>query len=318
MLLDGALMFPRTLQNRNKNEEYDAANESQPTPGSGGSSAARFTSGLGMKRLIVVCIVCVSYAALSQKPPQDGSPNVTPGSLASLQHGLTQQQVEKQLGVRGHHQFTAAHSNGVARCVSYYRNDVYGHFYLVFTNDHLARVSKPPAFEMRKEPYRGTWAHYRVLGDPETRVAAVLQAEDMIGPPLTAALKPQTPPKRSVDPGLTAAFLLAQGVASLSGGTERERKFRALVQQYDPYQVALGSTLSSVEGRLGKPHITESLGPSSEVRYYGDIKFGLNWSRELMWLSVVYEGGKVVRVYSRDFVDYDKIRPLEEKIRKKE
>ena len=272
-----------------------------------------------MKKLIVICIVCICYTTWSQKPPQDGSPNVAPQSLATLQHGLTLKDVEERLGARGHHQFTAAKSNGVTRCVSYYRNDVYGHFYLVFTNDHLATVCKPPPFEMRKEPYRGTWAHYRVLGDPEVRVAAVSQAEDMIGAPLTAALKPQTPPKRSVDPGLTAAFLLAQGVASLSGGAERERKFRALVQQYDPYQIALGSALASVEQRLAKPHITESLGANRVIRYYGDIKFGLNASRELMWLAVVYEDGKVVRVFSRDFIDFhEKIRPLEQKITTKE
>jgi len=237
--------------------------------------------------------------------------------LASLQHGLTQQQVEEQLKARGHHQFTATYSNGVARCVSYYRNDVYGHYYLVFTNDHLACICQPPPFEMQKEPYQGTWANYRVLGNPETRVSAVLRAEDMLGPRLTAALKPQTPPKRSVDPGLTAAFLLAQGLVSPASKAERERKFQALVQQYDPDQIALGSALPLVERQLGKPHITESLDASREIRYYGDIEFGLRASRELMWLSVVYEDGKVVRVFSRDFVDHDKIRPLEEKSRRK-
>ena len=198
-----------------------------------------------MKTIIVLCMVCVWCTALSQKPPQHGSPNVTPGSLVSLQHGLTQRQVEEQLKARGHHQFTAAYSNGVARCVSYYRNDVYGHYYLVFTNDHLARICQPPPFELRKEPYKGTWAVYRVLGDPEARVAAVLRADDIIGPQLTAALKPQTPPKRSVDPGLTAAFLLAQGLVSGASKAELESKFQALVQQYDPYQIALGSGLTS-------------------------------------------------------------------------
>lgn len=262
-------------------------------------------------KAIAVLIVCICLEAAAQKPPQDGAPNVSPGALASLQHGLTQQQVEEQLQSRGYHQFTAAFSNGVARCLSYYRNDVYGHYYLVFTNDHLARVCQPPPFDMRKEPYRGTWANYRVLGDPETRLAAVLRAEDMIGPRLTAALKPQTPPKRSVDPGLTAAFLLAQKSAGAASKSERERKYHALVSQYDPFGVAIGAALPSVEGRLGKPHVTEPLVSGREIRYYGNIEFGLSASRELMWLAVVYEDGKVVRVYSHDFVDHDKIRPLE-------
>jgi len=245
------------------------------------------------------------------------SPNVSPVALASLQHGLTQQQVGVQLKARGDHEFTAAFSNGVTRCVSYYRNDVYGHYYLVFTNDCLARICQPPPFEMRREPYEGTWANYRVLGDPEARLTAVLRAEDMIGADLAAALKPQAPPKNSVDPGLTAAFLLSQGLASPASKAERERKFLALVNQYDPYRIAPGSALTSVERQLGKPHITESLEDGREVRYYGNIEFGLNARRELMWLSVVYKDGKVVRVFSRDFVDYDKIRPLEQRTSRK-
>jgi len=245
------------------------------------------------------------------------SPNVPPGALANLQHGLTQEQVEEQLKARGDHEFTAALSNGVARCVSYYRNDVDGHYYVVFTNNHLAQICRPPPFEMRRESYNGTWANYRALGDPETRLAAVLRAEDMIGPRLTAAVKPQTPPKRSIDPGLTAAFLLAQKSMNAASQAERELKFSALVKQFDPSQIALGSALTSVESRLGKPHITHSLDGGREMRYYGNIEFGLRASRELMWLSVVYEDGKVIRVFSRDFVDHDKIRPLEEKSSRK-
>jgi hypothetical protein len=232
--------------------------------------------------------------------------------LAGLQHGLTQQQVEEQLKAGGYHQFTAAFSNGVVRCVSYYRNDVYGHYYLVFTNDHLARICQPPPFELREEPYRGTRAVRRVLGNPEARVAVVLDAEDMIGPRLSAALKSQMLPKRSVDPGLTVAFLLAKASAIAGSNSERERKFLALVKQYDPYRIAPGSLLTSVEGRLGKPHVTESLEGRREIRYYGNIEFGLSGRRELMWLAVVYEDGRVVRVYSHDFVDHDKIKRLEQ------
>ena len=262
-----------------------------------------------IRRLTIVSLlaaVCVSAWAAE-------SPNVPPLALASLQHGLTQQQVEAQLKAPGKHQFTAVLSNGVARCVSYYRNDVYGHYYLVFTNDHLAQICQPPAFEMRQEPYKGSWTNYRVLGDPETRLAAVLHADDMIGPRLIAALKPQTPPKQSVDLGLTAAFLLAKALTpgSTTSQAERERKYLALIKQFDPYQVTLGATLASVELQLGKPHLVEVFGPGREIRFYGNVEFGLSAGKELMWLAVVYDDGKVIRVYSRDFIDRDKIRRLE-------
>ncbi len=265
-----------------------------------------------LRRLLVFTALVLSMAG-NELAAEGASPNVAPVALASLRHGLTQHQVAELLKARGDHQFTAVLSNGITRCVSYYRNDVYGHYHLVFTNDHLAGICEPPPSEQRKEPYKGTWAIYRVMTDPEARLAAVLRSEDMIGPRLTAALKPKTPPKRSVDPGLTAAFLLAQKLAGAGSQSARERKFSVLVKQFDPYEVALGSPLTLVERRLGRPHITEPLGAGREIRYYGSIEFGMTGSKELMWLSVVYADGKVIRVFSRDFIDKDKIRPLEEK-----
>ena len=103
---------------------------------------------------------------------------------------------------------------------------------------------EPPPFKMRKEAYGGTCATYRVLGDPEARLAAVLQAEDMIGSRLSPELKPKTSPERPVDPGLTGAFVPTQKSANAALKSERERKFFSLVKQYDPYQAAPGSALS--------------------------------------------------------------------------
>ena len=242
---------------------------------------------------------------------QEGSAHVAPTILAGLVHGLTQRQVEARLGARGEHEFTAALSNAVVRCVSYYRNDVYGHYYLVFTNDCLARVCRPPPFEMRQQRYGRGWANYRVLGDPEARIGKVLGAQDMIGPRLVAALKPVSPPKQHVDPGLTAALLLARRGADREKQDEWGRQFNALLRRYDPYGITLGSTVSSVEDRLGKPHTTERLPGDRQIRYYGSVEFGRVGQRELMWVSVVYQHAKVIRVFSRDFLDEDKVRQLE-------
>ena len=202
----------------------------------------------------------------AQKPPQPGSPNVSPAALATVQRGMTQQEVEQHLSARGGHQFTAALSNALIRCVSYYRNDVYGHYYLVFTNDHLAKVCAPPPFEMRQEPYMDSWVNYRVLGNPESRVDAVLQSEDMIGSALTTALQPKTPPKQSVDYGLTAAFLLTKLFSRSSSQNERERQYETLLKTLDPYAIAIGSEMATVESRLGKPQITDALGSEQEIR----------------------------------------------------
>ena len=72
-----------------------------------------------------------------------------------------------------------------------------------------------------------------------------------------------------------------------------------------------------MENRLGKPRITEPQSLSREVRYYGSIEWGRQTSRVLVWLSVAYESGRVIRVFSRDFIDEDKIIVLEEQSRTK-
>jgi len=217
-----------------------------------------------MKIAAIIIVVLVCSTALAQKPPQEGAPNISPNALLGLRHGFTQQKVEELLKVRGQHQFTAVTSNGIARCVSYYRNDVYGHYYLVFLNKRLLKICEPPPFEMREEPYRGTVFVRRVLGNPEARLDAVLQAEDMFGPRLTAALTPQTPAKRSWDPGLTAAFFITR-LLFYPLVKQRERTFSALIKQFDPYQIVIGSTVQDVESRLGKAHIAEAYGSDRDI-----------------------------------------------------
>lgn len=260
---------------------------------------------------VVLLSVCGSCHA--QKPPKIGQANVPPNLLASLQAGMAQDRVEEVLSARGDHQFTALISTNVVRCVSYYRNDVFGEYYLVFTNNHLSSICEPPAFEMRRVRYNDSWLNERVAGDPEGRISKVLAATNMLGPTLVAALKPQTPPKRSTDPGLTAAFLLAQRSVDKAKQAQREKEYLVLLEKFDPTKVELGATVAEVEKRLGKPRIVETLETGDEKRYYGSVEFGLMASREMMWLTIVCREDKVIRVFSHDFLDQSKIKALEEK-----
>ena len=270
-----------------------------------------------MQSVVIVWIVlaCVVLGAQAQvKTNRQEMVCVPTEALGRLSHGMSQTEVERLLGARGNHQFTALISNINYRCVAYYRGEIYGKYYLLFTNGHLSKVCKPPPFEMREIAYEGTWAVIRVLGDPEARIIETLAATDMIGPALVADLRPAKPPKQSWDPGLTAAFLL---VKWLFGDRQREaaqrREWEALLVKYDPFAIELGMAREDVEGRLGKAQITEELGPERNICFYGNIKYGLMGSEQLMWLAVVYNQGRVVRVFSHDFVDWGKIRQLEEK-----
>lgn len=254
-----------------------------------------------------VCGACLEHTSLER-----GLATVPPRLLASLQPGMAQDRVEEVLSARGDHQFTALISTNVVRCVSYYRNDVFGKYYLVFTNNHLFSICEPPAFEMRRVRYNDSWLNERVAGDPEGRIAKALAATNILGPTLVATLKPQTPPKRSTDPGLTAAFLLAQRSADKTKQAQREKEYLVLLEKFDPTKVQVGATVGEIEKRLGKPQIVEILENGDEKRYYGSTEYGSMASREMMWLTVVYREDRVIRVFSHDFLDQSKIKALQE------
>lgn len=229
-----------------------------------------------------------------------------------LEPGMNQERVEQVLGARGVHQFTALISNDTVRCLSYSRNDARGKYYLVFTNNHLATVCVPPAFEMRRVPYQGTWLNERVLGDPETRITKVLAATNLLGCKLPTTLTSRKPSKQSWDPGLTAAFLLAQTFSDKGRQAEREKEYLVLLERLDPARVQLGAACTEVEKRLGKPRIVESTTTGREMRYYGSVQFSMTASREAMWMAIVFQDGRVTRVFSNDFIDWSKVKALQE------
>lgn len=263
----------------------------------------------------LTAILIFGCALLGSEAQPRREERVLPDLWERLEPGMNEERVEQLLGFRGGHQFTALISNHTVRCLSYYRKDARGRYYLVFTNGHLASMCVPPEFEMRRVPYGGTWLYERVIGDPEIRVGKVLAATNLLGSKLPATLGSQAPSKYSWDPGLTAAFLLVQRSANKAKQAQREKEYLILLEKFDPTKVELGATVAEVEKRLGKPHIVETSQTGEEKRYYGSVEFGMMASREMMWLTVVYREGKVIRVFSHDFLDQSKIKALEERVK---
>ncbi len=266
----------------------------------------------------VTLFTCLNFEICKSQTVQQRQErvNVPNEALASLSHGISENDVEKILKARGNHQFTAILSNITVRCTAYYRSEVYGEFYLVFTNSYLASICEPPPFKFQEIPYQGTVAVQRILGDPEDRIVKVLNSPDIIGHKLKSLLKPRKRVKKSSDPGLTAAYLLTKMLfTDKKREAQRKIEYERLLDLYDPFQIPLGAPLQDIESHLGKPHIIQTLGENREMRYYGSIKYGLLASRALMWLTVVFDDSKVVRVFSHDFVDHEKIKALEQKIR---
>jgi len=272
-----------------------------------------------MISILLACSSSLRMVAATIPGERKAFVNVSTVKLASLSRGMTEKEVEGSVGYRGIHEFTAALSKEKVRCVAYYRNDTYGKYYLVFINDRLSMICKPPPFEMRRVKYKNSWLNEGVLTHPESRLARVLKSQDMIGSRLKEELttKSHAKAKQSVDVGLTVAYLLTRGLlCDPIQESIREKTYRTLLKRFDPFKICLGKTKEDAEARLGKAKIVDPLRGDREIRYYGSVKYGQSGCRELMWLALVYENNRVVRVFSDDFVDYSRIRKLERLPRK--
>ena len=234
-------------------------------------------------------------------------------SLLTLEGGMDEAGVEGMLGKRGKHQFTAQLPDGTVRCVEYRRDEISRRYWLVFTNGCLARVCHPLQRRMRQEKYGDSWSARSVFEDPELQIQQVLESPDLLGEPLQRELEaPIAKTKPSVDPGLTVVAVTTKFLSPLFRNPiaekRRAREWNRLLTLYDPFTVSLGQTYGDVESRLGTPCFIEDMGEGKEARGYGSMKYALPGSeREFVWLVVVYVGGKSLRVFSSDFIDFDKI-----------
>lgn len=247
------------------------------------------------------------------EPVRETSCTVTSQSLLTLERGMDEAEVEGKLGKRGKHQFTAQIPDGTARCVEYWRDGISGRYWLVFTNGCLARVCHPLQRRMRQEKYGDSWCARSVSEDPERQIQRVLEAPDLLGDSLQKELEtPIAATKPSVDPGLTVVAAVTKFLSPLFRNPIAEkrqaREWNRLLALYDPFAVSLGQTPGDVESRLGTPCFIEDMGEGKEARGYGSMKHALPGSeREFVWLVVVYAEGKSLRVFSSDFIDFDKI-----------
>jgi hypothetical protein len=232
-----------------------------------------------------------------------------------LKRDLSVAEVSQHLGMTGRHQFTMEKEGKVVRCVSYYRNDVYGCCYLVFVDDRLKSVCTPPPIKMvgRHGPY-GIVMH-AMIGNPEDQAARVLKAPNLLGDPLKKAMRPAPRPKESTDLGLTAAFLLAGNASGPAAPGPLELEQQRLAKMLDPWQVALGTTREEAERRLGRSRLREEFVPGRELHYYGPPASASPqvFRQDALWLCVLYSDGKAVAVFSRQFVDDEKLDRLQEK-----
>jgi hypothetical protein len=236
---------------------------------------------------------------------QGSGKKVAVDSLLHLERGQSQKKIEEVFGTPARHEFTARIDDRLLRCASF-AFDSTGRYYFVFTNDALAKICEVTPFEFRRVPYKDTWWEIPVRADPEKRLKKVLDSPDLVGAALSESLKRRGPPPKSGSMNVLPAFIVAAPfwAAAAPLRAERRAEVEALAKKFDPYKVKLGMSVEHVEEMFGKPHVTDSVREKRETRYYGSARLG---ESPLLWISVVFEDGRTVRVFSGDFFDMDKI-----------
>jgi hypothetical protein len=238
---------------------------------------------------------------------------MTPRILLTVERGVSQKQIETLLSVPARHEFTASREQKTLRCVSYYFASFHLEYYLVFTNDALEKIIQPPRFEHELSPaergQRAVWKSYA----PEERMEVVLQVPDLDQHGILASIERRYRPKAfdNALPGAIIAGVIGAPVA-LARGVVENREIRALAEKFDPHRVKLGMSVTEVDGMFGPPILSEKSEDGSETRYYGSTKLGVQ--NPMLWVSVMFNGEKVIRVFSDDFFNYRKVQAV---VRKK-
>lgn len=217
---------------------------------------------------------------------------------------MNEEQVVTLLGKRGKHQFTAQLDSLVVRCVEYRQMEVFGRYYLVFINGYLSSVCHPVPLRKCMEQYGDAWSVSSIFEDPELHMQRILAAPNLLGTSLLEELDaPLAKSELPGDPGLTVVAAITRVISPLFSNPFLEKRrcqeWRKLLERYDPFAVSLGASSKTVKEQLGLFCFSEEMPQGHELRGYGSKKHALPGSeREFVWMGVVYENDKAIRVYS--------------------
>ena len=255
---------------------------------------------------------CASKKSIAQGRTVDSH------AFIELKRGISLAELELVFQIKPTHEFTVRRNGETIRCV---RCDLIAPaagqtYYFVFTNDALALICLPPPFEYGERMEDGNRVGF-VIVQPEKAVETVIHSIDLNSEALAKSVSEVMSLKPSKNSGgepwniLPAFIILSPLFVALSPYAVVEhhqwwREFEAQRAQHDPFKVGLGMTVGEVEAMFGAPFTIGTTADHLEIRYYGSPKFAAYSGK--LWVSVVFDQGKVVRVFSDRFFDAEIIR----------
>jgi|GEM_PF-3656419 len=240
-----------------------------------------------------------------------------------FKRGISLTELESIFQTKPAHEFTVRRNGETIRCVQYVliRPAIHQSYYFVFVNDGLNLVCLLPPFEYETQMKNGSRYSRRITERPEKRIEAVLQSKDLsdeaLAESVSKAMSYKRPKKTSGNWNCAPVyFMFAPFIIALAPSTAVENlQWRHKVEEQrtklNPFKIELGMMVGEVEAMFGTPFTIGTTTDHLEVRYYGLPEF---WMHSEAWVSVVFDQGKAVRVFSNDFFDSETIRNMARQI----
>jgi len=263
----------------------------------------------GLAIVLFLLIGWMTTGRVSGEPAVQGQ-TVDSRTFIELKRGITLAKLESTFQNKPTHEFTVLRNGETIRCVRYdlITPATYQSYYFVFTNDSLTLICLPPPLEYGTGTVNGIQYDFSIVR-PEKNVETVIHSEDLNGEALAKSVSQIMSFKRTNEWDMKMVPLLLFAPLAIPAVPEKNqwrREFEAQRTQYNPFKVKLGMTITEVEAMFGNSFTIGTTADHHEIRYYGSPKFAA-YSGEL-WVSVVFDQGKVVRVFGDRFFDDEVIR----------
>jgi len=233
------------------------------------------------------------------------------GILTNLARGISLEGLISETGISPLHQFMARIGTNDFSCVRMSFERPRGSFYFLFRNGQLTTIQDLPRVDFETRTYNGKPWRVPKPVDPEVRMIAVIQAQDLSPVEIVERLQQWTRAEAVASKGkeplnilpafiLTAPLFLAKAPSRLSGETEAAR----LTEKFDPFKIKLGMTADEVRSIVDDPILTVKTNSNCELRVYGsELPASLSVHIPPVWVSVMFCDNEVTSVFSHDFFD---------------
>ena len=235
---------------------------------------------------------------------------LTPSVLTNLNRGISLSELRAQTGCEPQHQFTARFETNDATCVELSIERPRGRLYFLFLNGKLASIQQPPKAEIEMATYRGKpWEKTKPI-HPEEQMFKIIHGEDLSADEIVELIRlwawQDAERARGEEPNVLPVYVILAPLflARAPDRAAAVREAASLAEQFDPFKIKLGMTTNETQAVFGEPELRiKRMGNCMEHVYGSKLSPFAPAVTPSVWVSVVFQDGRVTRIFSHDFFD---------------